>query len=300
MHDNTTYETNKRPFFSIVIANYNYGRFLATAIESILHQNCDDYEIIIVDGKSHDNSVDVIKSYEKHLAWWVSEPDTGQSNAFNKGFSQAKGRFLTWLNADDILLPGTLEAVKKALLKKPEASWATGNLVRFLQSNGKIIEAPWGPHFLPGWLQGPGRVTVFFGPTTFWSREAYDRLGPLDETLHLAMDVDYWYRLDMAGYRQVRVNHPCWGFRMHAESKTAEYGEHEKSLSAQTAMAAEKKHIVEKNNYHPKKLWRHIGIALRCIDGSMIKGFLNKHTLVGADIREAYRIDWNISLGTGH
>lgn len=84
-----------RPFLSIVIANYNYGDLIESSIESILNQDCQDYELIIVDGNSTDNSVSVIKQYEKHIAWWVSEPDTGQSNAFNKGFEHAQGEFIT-------------------------------------------------------------------------------------------------------------------------------------------------------------------------------------------------------------
>lgn len=283
------------PFFSIVIANYNYGHLLPAAIDSILSQNCDDYEIIIVDGGSKDNSLDVIKKYEDKIAWWVSEPDRGQSNAFNKGFAHAKGKFLTWLNADDILLPGTISAVKKALEFTPNASWATGNLVRFLHENGKITDAPWGPNILPKWLQGPGRVTIFFGPTTFWSREAYDQLGPIDENLHLAMDVDYWYRLDMAGYRQVRVNHPCWGFRMHSESKTAEFENHEKSEENKRQMQKEKKYIVEKNNYHPNKIWRYVGLLMRCIDGSMMKSILNRKML-NKRIQDVFNLEYDILL----
>lgn len=285
-----------QPFISFVIANYNFGHLLPAAIESILHQDCDDYELIIVDGGSTDNSVNVIKKYEENIAWWVSEPDGGQSNAFNKGFTHAKGKFFTWLNADDLLLPGTVSAVKQALQKHPDASWATGNLIRFMHSDGSINEAPWGPNYLPHWLQGPGRITIFFGPTTFWSREAYQKIGPIDETLHLAMDVDYWYRLDMAGFKQVRVNHPCWGFRMHEDSKTAEFGDHEKSDANKRKMQKEKEYIVEKNNYHPSKFWRYAGLFMRILDGSMIHAITNKKNLVGHKIQEKFNFGYNILL----
>lgn len=283
-----------RPFFSIVIANYNYGSMIATAIESILHQDCDDYEIIVVDGGSSDNSVDVIKQYQKHIAWWVSEPDTGQSNAFNKGFSHANGRFFTWLNADDILLPGSLMAVKKTLLSHPTASWATANQVRFLEENKKIISAEWGPNYLPSWLQGEGRTYVCFGPTAFWSREAYGKVGPIDEAMHLAMDIDYWIRLGKAGYKQVCVKHYCWGFRMHENSKTAEYGEHEKTDQAKIKMAWEKKYYKEKNNYRPTKFWRYVGLIMRVFDGSIFKSLYDKKTLIGKNIIDYYNLDYKI------
>lgn len=284
------------PFISIVIANYNYGHLLSAAIESILSQDCDDYELIIVDGGSIDNSVDVIKQYEEHIAWWVSEPDSGQSNAFNKGFSHSKGRFLTWLNADDLLLPGTISAVKAKLESNPKASWATGNFVRFMHNDGRIIEAPWGPNYLPSWLQGVGRVTVSFGPTTFWSRRAYEELGPIDENLHLAMDVDYWIRLNYAGYLQVRVNHACWGFRMHEGSKTAEFNGHEKSDINKIKMINEKAYIETKNNYHPTKFWRVIGLFMRCLDGSMLRAFVNRWRIVGKSIRDLYGLKYDILL----
>lgn len=288
--------TENKPFLSIIIANYNFGHLLPATLDSILSQNCTDYEIIVVDGGSKDNSIDVIRKYEDMIAWWVSEPDTGQSNAFNKGFQHAKGRFLTWLNADDILLPGTVKAVKERITSNPDADWATGNLVRFRHSDGKIIESPWGPNILPGWLQGPGRVTIFFGPTTFWSRKAYDEIGPIDESLHLAMDVDYWYRLDMAGYKQVRVNHPCWGFRMHEESKTAEFDSHEKSAENRLKMQREKEYIIRKNNYHPSIFWRYTGLVARVIDCSIFKSVFNKIFLNGKKIQDVYHLNYNILL----
>ncbi|MDH3380696.1 MAG: glycosyltransferase, partial [Gammaproteobacteria bacterium] len=71
----------KRPLFSIVIANFNHGQFLGSAIESVLAQSCQDFELIVVDGGSSDNSVEVIEDYSPRISWWVSEPDSGQSDA---------------------------------------------------------------------------------------------------------------------------------------------------------------------------------------------------------------------------
>ena len=280
---------SKTPFLSIVIANYNYGKMLPTAIESVLHQDCDDYELIIVDGGSTDNSVDVIKSYEQSITWWVSEPDKGQSDAFNKGFIHSKGEFLTWLNADDVLLPGTIKAVKNTIVQHPGIEWATGNFVRFESGNNRIVEALWGPHHLPSWLQGKGRPIVYYGPTTFWSRNLYDKYGPIDERLHLAMDIDYWMRLNNAGVRQVRVNHYCWGFRMHADSKTA-YMENQQELRK---LAAERELIYEKNNYHPYQFWRIVGWGFRLFDGSIINMILKKR-LIGRKIEKVFNIEYPI------
>ena len=139
------------PLLSIVIANYNYGRFLEEAVQSVIAQGMPgEVEIIICDAASSDNSVDIIKKYANglppntsstpqllHLStsststpplitWWCSEKDGGQSAAFNKGFSHARGRFLTWLNADDVLLPGTVAALARAAERWPDCEWFVG------------------------------------------------------------------------------------------------------------------------------------------------------------------------------
>lgn len=282
------------PFLSIVIANYNYGKMLPATIESVLSQDCKDYELIIVDGNSRDNSVEVIKHYEKYISWWVSEPDKGQSNAFNKGFAHAKGDFITWLNADDIMLPGTIAAVKSALLSKPSADYATGNFLRFLNSDHTISEAKWGPHALPYWLQGKGRYIVAFGPTTFWRRSVYEKLGPIDESLHYTMDTEYWARMMMAGHKQVRVNHYCWGFRMHEESKTAEFDAHERSQKIKETMDKEHEYIRRKNNYNPTTFWRCVGLFWRVIDGSLIHSIMNTYLYVGKSIESQFSINYTI------
>ena len=99
----------KDPILSIVIANYNYGRFLEDAIRSVCLQNMGDkIELIICDAASTDNSLEIIRKYASKIAWWCSEKDGGQSAAFNKGFSHARGKYLTWLNADDVLVSGCL------------------------------------------------------------------------------------------------------------------------------------------------------------------------------------------------
>lgn len=259
------------PFFSIVIATYNYGRFLTDAIESVLSQSCQDFELIIVDGGSKDNTLDVIKKYESRVAWWVSEPDKGQSDAFNKGFKHSRGKFLTWLNADDIYFPGALQAVKEKITKHPEAKWATGNFVRFRDSDKRIIEAQWGPHFLPSYLQSHDGPICIFGPTTFWSREIYEKIGDLDERLHFTMDTDYWIRIMNAGYRQVRINHDVWAFRMHEESKTAEFDSHNIDKEIVERISKEHRYIYEKSNYVPSKRKQTLFRLTRILDGSFIK-----------------------------
>lgn len=232
-----------KPLLSIVVANYNYGRFLEEAIKSVIKQGVGDKaELIVCDAASSDNSVEIIKKYANGLppntsiydwkpktddqspttkvTWWCSEKDGGQSAAFNKGFSHARGEWITWLNSDDLYLPGTLKAFAKLVQQKSNAEWVTGNMLSFDSNTRKIIRVNWGPHHEPHWLKKAHAFNAVFGPSTFWKKSLYDRVGGIDEKLHYAMDTEYWARLTMAGIRPIRLHHLCWAFRVHEDSKT--------------------------------------------------------------------------------
>jgi len=278
-----------KPVISIVIANYNYGRFLESAIKSVVAQNgFERCELIIVDGGSTDNSVEIIKKYATKISWWCSEKDGGQSEAFNKGFAHARGKYLTWLNADDIYLPGALKAVEKAFERCPGADWATCNFIRFRQCDKRIIEAAWGPHWVPFAFQGNGYPLAIFGPTVFWSRAAYDKVGPIDETLHYTMDPDYWRRLTVAGYKFVRVNHDCWAFRMHDESKTAEFDDHARTTERKARMQEETRLSIERSGYRVKRGCVAIRAFLRFVDGSLVRRLWRRWFLVGKNLESVY------------
>ena len=208
------------PVISIVIVNYNYGRFLETAIKSIIEQDgFEQCELIVVDGGSTDNSVEVIKKYEGSIAWWVSEKDRGQSDAFNKGFSHAQGRLGCWVNADDLLLPGTLRAVLDYLIDHPQCEWMTGGMV-FFDADEKIMWMRLGVQplsfmwrWMPGWCIG--------GPSSFFSLEKLRMVGGFDVTRYYSMDIDLWYKLFQCGLHPHHINRYFWGFRAHEASKTA-------------------------------------------------------------------------------
>ncbi len=254
---------------SIVIANYNYGRFLEDAIRSVLDQADDRTELILCDAASTDNSAEVIKKYADRIAWWCSERDGGQSEAFNKGFSHARGKYLTWLNADDLMVPGSLPKVLSALTRHPECEWFTGNGFRFLE-DGTVMEANWGPHWYPRLLQCKSSPIVVFGPTSFFTREIYERVGKIDERLHYAMDNDLWLKFMTAGIKQRRINCMIWAFRMHEASKTAEFGEHRLDDESHRRLVEEGRAIAEKLGYKMSK-FMHFAVRIwRFLDGSMI------------------------------
>lgn len=232
-----------KPLLSIVIANYNYGRFLEEAIQSVITQNMgDQVELIICDAASTDNSVDIITKYanglppntsyddwlysanvqltthnSQLLTWWCSEPDGGQSAAFNKGFSHARGRFLTWLNADDVLLPGTLKKLRQAIEVHPECQWFVGGVL-WLNPQMRIIRCGRGRPF-SNIRYKCGDVSVW-GPSSFFTKRLLNNVGGFDERFYYTMDTDLWLRFACkANARYLPFVDYLWGLRMHPDAK---------------------------------------------------------------------------------
>jgi glycosyltransferase involved in cell wall biosynthesis len=207
------------PLLSIVIANYNYGRFLEEAIQSVLTQSCQDFELIVVDGGSTDNSVEIIKKYEGRIAWWVSEEDKGQSDAFNKGFAHARGRFGCWLNADDIMMPGALMVVKGYIERHPRCEWLAGSSV-FVDGEMKV---KWCSRCVHVWKNGFSRFPMYSvnGPSSFFLISNLEKVGGFDVSLRYTMDTDLWRRFVKNGICLHNVPNYIWCFRVHEESKTS-------------------------------------------------------------------------------
>lgn len=208
------------PQFSIIIVNYNYGHYLEQAIMSVLAQTYKDFELIIVDGSSSDCSIDIIKKYTDQLAWWVSEPDKGQSDAFNKGFAKAKGEYYLWLNADDLIFPDTLKTASRYLQLHPNCSWLSGDTVCFAVS-GTIQRCLYGPYY-NAWLMKQSRICgIVNGPSSIFSRHLYEEVGGVDQSLHYVMDMDLWMKFVDHGVRLHKIHKYFWGLRIHEESKTS-------------------------------------------------------------------------------
>ncbi|NJL54802.1 glycosyltransferase [bacterium] len=121
---------------SIIIPNYNGEKTLRRTLSSLTKQNYEAIEIIVVDGGSKDSSIDIIKEFDHVIHWWVSEPDSGQSNAINKGFSHCTGDIVNWICSDDVLAPNALEIISQRFLDFPDTDVLVGaGMVQFTETS---------------------------------------------------------------------------------------------------------------------------------------------------------------------
>jgi GT2 family glycosyltransferase len=208
------------PLVTIVTPSLNQGRFIGEAIESVRAQDYPRIEHIIMDGGSRDETSEVVARHADGLTW-ISERDNGQSDAINRGLRMASGQIMSWLNADDRLLPGAVRAVVDAMAGDPSAMLVYGD--------GDLID-------VSGRKLWPFRFTEPFNlrrlvevgdfilqPAAFFRREVLERVGYLDETLHWCMDWDLWIRIG----RCVPVRYlpvPLAQVRIHPDTKTSRAG----------------------------------------------------------------------------
>jgi len=201
---------------SIVTPSYNQARYLETTIRSVLEQDHPDVEYIIVDGGSKDGSLEIIKKYADRLAWWVSEPDRGQTDALNKGFARATGEVLAWLNSDDTYQPGAIAEAAAYFQDHPEAGLVYGD-ANFIDEEGRVTgHFPAAQTDLARLQRGYVHVPQ---QSSFFRADLWRRVGPLDPSFYFAMDYDLWVRL--ARVAPVHYTPRLWAnFRIHLHGKT--------------------------------------------------------------------------------
>lgn len=208
------------PKILIITPSFNQGRFLEDTILSVLNQNYSNLEYIIIDGGSTDYSVEIIRKHQKHLAYWVSEKDKGQSHAINKGLAKGKGEIIGWLNSDDTYLPGTLETVAKAFERFPEYDVVYGDQV-LTDEDGVFLRTK---HELPYSYHRLIYHMYQSQPATFFKRSVYEKLGGINEDLHYCMDHEFFLRIG----KDCKVLHlpiALATYRLHAAAKSAAHGE---------------------------------------------------------------------------
>lgn len=208
------------PAIGIVTPSFNQGRYIEETIRSVLLQGYPALEYHIEDGGSTDETVGIIRRYEKFLSGWVSEKDRGQSHAINKGMARLqRAEWINWLNSDDILLPGALDAVGRWSAKSSgECIAAIGLGEQLLERTQQII--PTAPRSdLDRTSVRNWRTHAFLQPACFFRRDAFLKAGGLNEALHYALDFELWLKLAEIGDFG-RIDHPIARELLHADAKT--------------------------------------------------------------------------------
>ncbi|HST16936.1 MAG TPA: glycosyltransferase family 2 protein [Gaiellaceae bacterium] len=192
------------PRLTVITPSLNQGTFIERTIRSVLDQGYPDLEYIVIDGGSTDGTTEVLRRYDDQLVW-VSEPDTGQAHAINKGLGRSSGQIVAFINSDDFYLPGAFSAALRAF-ESPAVVWVAG-ACRYERPDG-TVETVWRPALPTGrrrvdWLEQIWNVPQ---PGCFWRREVFETHGAFREDLHYVFDSEFELRLALAGVLPVPID----------------------------------------------------------------------------------------------
>ena len=250
---------------SVVIPSYNSEAFVEECLESIKRESHEGVEFIWIDGASSDATMDIVVRYEELFSHIISEPDSGQSDALNKGFTMAKGKYLTWLNSDDVLCSGAMKTVID-VLSVSRKDWLVANSI-YLDAEGCVTRCCRSGGFEQFSVKR-GLLNVY-GPSTFFSKKLYENLGGIDESYQYCMDTEYWWRIVASGRTYDRIQVYFWGVRLHSDAKTAsvlltgEYppGMHEESQRMKARYFPEVKPVSNKCALLMARAWRLLNLS---------------------------------------
>jgi glycosyltransferase involved in cell wall biosynthesis len=213
------------PRISIITPSFNQLEFIEETIRSVLLQAYPNLEYLIIDGGSSDGSVDIIRKYEHHLSYWISEPDRGQAHAINKALARATGSIIAYLNSDDLYLPGALHRVADYLSARRDVDLIHGRC-RYIDVSGTTIGEQFGnistyADILDLW-EVWWRKRQFVQPEVFWTKRISDKVGLFREDLRWVMDYEYWLRIIQAGGHVGRMDGELACFRFQPNQKSTQ------------------------------------------------------------------------------
>ena len=222
---------NNNPLVSIITPSFNQAEFLEKTITSVITQDYPNIEYIVIDGASTDGSIEIIEKYASKIKYWASEPDHGQAEAINKGFLEATGDIIAWINSDDYYLQGTISSVVNAFQKHEDCGLLFGDLLS-VDRDGVIFNVlrygDWG-------LDELMRFNIIGQPSVFMKREVLKKAGYLEKDFHYMLDHNLW--LKIASISKIKYIPEIWS--------AARYHEGAKNIFHAAAFGDEAYKVVE-------------------------------------------------------
>ncbi len=210
------------PRISIIVPSFNQGGYIEETLRSVLDQNYPAVELIVIDAGSTDGTLDILRRYQDRIAYWESTPDRGQSHAINKGLAKSTGNVWLYLNSDDLLCPGSLARIGE-LFQDPAVDWIGAGAIIFDQNGIRGVVEPEEPASMREVLTPWKRSVEHVFPCSnvcFMRRSIYEQIGGFDESYHYSMDMEYYTRALLAGFRLQRIPGHLGRWRWHEQSKT--------------------------------------------------------------------------------
>ena len=208
---------NRLPKISVITPSYNQAEFLERTILSVFNQEYPNLEYIIIDGGSTDGSVEIIKKYEDKLAFWISEPDHGQTDAINKGLKRATGEWLCWQNSDDIFYEKAFMRLATMSKRHPNVDLIIGDMMLIDKSDNPLRDIRF---VKPTYHSVLAEGMVLTNQSAFWKNSIHKKIGYLSETLHYGFDYEWFLRL-LKHYRAEHTDHILGGLRIYGQTKTS-------------------------------------------------------------------------------
>ena len=231
--------TDNTPLVSIITPSYNQGRFVEATLLSVKNQDYPNIEHLVIDGGSNDNTLEILKKYEKEYKLkWISEPDKGQSDAVNKGLERASGQIIGWLNSDDVYFDqGVISYIVNKFKELGDIDVIYGDGI-LIDEDNLVLKTV---HSIP-WFSYTRllRFDYILQPSSFFRREVIQQ-HKLNAKIDLPMDYDYYLRLATDGFKFKHVDRLLSAARWHEKAK---------SVNRSQELRAESKRVKELYGQH--------------------------------------------------